>query len=347
MQDDAREPRGVDRGEPGPDDAGDEAWPRRDLPPEAEAHQPMDSHEPPSATSAPPDAADTRPWDAPGGDPPSEAESFGPSRDVRGAPTEAHSVPAAEPGESTRCPRCGTENRPGISFCRSCGQRLMAPGMAPVVERPGTPEGTQACPRCGTHNRAGTAFCQNCGANLRSAATGYVPPAVASAPAAAERVEERRGAVLGPIVLLIAAAGLVVGWFLPFPFGADSLYERAFTGGGYGVAFWTEYDQVAATLPEQAYFGFAAPVLLLAGLLVLLAIAGFVRATPGALQTAGLIAGLLWSIGVAVLFVLVEAGSGFGGDLLGMLRNLTAGGIILFLASLIAIIGILTRFARG
>ena len=38
-----------------------------------------------------------------------------------------------------------------------------------------------ACPRCGTHNRAGVAFCQNCGANLRGAAPGYVPPAVAAA----------------------------------------------------------------------------------------------------------------------------------------------------------------------
>jgi Double zinc ribbon len=324
--------------------------PRRDVPPEAEAHQPVETPEPPSAATARPEAwpsAEPRSGEPRAGEPPPEAESLGPPAEPRAAPTEAHSVPAAEPGESTRCPRCGTENRPGISFCRSCGQRLMAPGVAAVVERPGAPEGTQACPRCGTHNRVGTAFCQNCGANLRTAAAGYVPPAVGPAPSAEEAAEERRGAVLGPIVLLIAAAGLVIGWLLPFPFGTDSLYERAFAGGGYGVAFWTAYDRVAGTLPEQAYFGFAAPVLLLAGLLVILAIAGFVRAAPGALQIAGLIAAFLWAIGLAVLFVLVEAGSGFGGDLLGMLRNLTAGGIILFLASLIAIIGILTRFARG
>ena len=94
-------------------------------------------------------------------------------------PRQAHAVPAGEEaiGESTQCPRCGTENRPGLAFCRNCGQRLVAAGVASTVERPGAPEGTMACPRCGTHNRAGVAFCQNCGANLRGAAPGYVPPA--------------------------------------------------------------------------------------------------------------------------------------------------------------------------
>ena len=92
-------------------------------------------------------------------------------------PRAQRAPPPAEIGESTQCPRCGTENRPGLAFCRNCGQRLVAAGLAPTVERLGAPEGTLACPRCGTHNRAGVAFCQNCGANLPPAATpGYVPP---------------------------------------------------------------------------------------------------------------------------------------------------------------------------
>ena len=89
----------------------------------------------------------------------------------------AHPVPATPLSEGTICPRCGTDNRPGIAFCRSCGQRLMAPGAPAAVERPSPPEGTQACPRCGTHNRAGVAFCQNCGANLRPADAGVGAPA--------------------------------------------------------------------------------------------------------------------------------------------------------------------------
>ena len=124
------------------------------------------------------------------------------------------SRPATEVGESTQCPRCGTENRPGVAFCRSCGQRLIAAGVAATVERPGAPEGTMACPRCGTHNRAGVAFCQNCGANLRAVAPGYVPPAVAVAgEPSSESVEVgRRGAVLGPVVLLIGLVGIVTGY---------------------------------------------------------------------------------------------------------------------------------------
>ena len=42
--------------------------------------------------------------------------------------------------ESTRCPRCGTENRAGVAFCKSCGQRLVAAGAA-TVARPSAPEG--------------------------------------------------------------------------------------------------------------------------------------------------------------------------------------------------------------
>jgi hypothetical protein len=61
----------------------------------------------------------------------------------------------------------------------------------------------------------------------------------------------------------------------------------------------------------------------------------------------GLAIALVWSIGMAVLFVLVELLGGAGSGLADMLRNLSPGGIIVFLASLIVLIGTLTRFARG
>ena len=262
----------------------------------------------------------------------------------------AQSVPDAETttGESTECPRCGTENRPGLAFCRNCGQRLVAAGVAPTIERPGTPEGTTACPRCGTHNRAGVAFCQNCGANLRGTAPGYVPPTVAEAgEAVAPSAVERRGAVLGPVVLLIGMVGLVTGYLLPFLYGDGSLFDRAAGGGGYGIAFWSGYPDVAAGLADQAYFGLAAPVPLFALILAVLAVAGFVRAAPGMLQTIGLVIALVWSVGLIVLFGVVEVGGNWGGDVVGVLRELTPGGIIFFLASLIVLIGTLTRFGRS
>ena len=289
--------------------------------------------------------------DAPTEPPPGEIEAYPAAEtgaEVAGAAAIATPATDAATGESTQCPRCGTENPPGLTFCRNCGQRLVAAGVATTVERPGAPEGTTACPRCGTHNRAGVAFCQNCGANLRATAPGYVPPAVAGASTAAAAAEtERGGAVLGPIVLLIGVIGLVTGYLLPFlPAGDGSLYERAFGSDGYGFAFWNGYPD-GASLQDQLYFGFAAPVPILAALLVVLAIAGFVRAAPGALQRIGLVIALVWSIGLIVLFVVVEIFGNWNGDLVGLLRDLTPAGIIFFLSSLIVVIGTLTRFARS
>ena len=50
---------------------------------------------------------------------------------------------------------------------------------------------------------------------------------------------------------------------------------------------------------------------------------------------------------MVVLFVVVELAGNWGGDLIGMLRVLTPAGIIFFLASLIVLIGTLTRFGRA
>lgn len=331
------------------------SWPQHDrgeLPPtEAGSQGGMTSSE-----EAPlPDEAPAEPSPAgppPAEPPPPDVEAYTPATEpvppARGGDTvPAHSVPATEPGESTRCPRCGTENRPGISFCRNCGQRLVAAGAPATVARPAPPEGTQACPRCGTHNRAGVAFCQNCGANLRAAAEGYVPPAVEPAAAASVPASEELGrAVLGPVVLLIGALGLAVGWLLPFMGGA-SLFDQSFgRADGYGIAFWSAYSGLP-TLAEQAYFGFAAPVPLLIGLLVALAVGGFLRPAPAALQLIGLVVALLWAVGLVVLFVLVEVLGGAGGELLDIVRGLSPGGIIFMLASLIVVIGGLTRLGRS
>ena len=288
--------------------------------------------------------------EAVGEPPPSEVEAYpagvGPA--AAAAAAGAHSVPAAESatGESTQCPRCGTENRPGLAFCRNCGQRLVAAGVATTVERPGAPEGTMACPRCGTHNRSGVAFCQNCGANLRGTAPGYVPPAVEGEEVSEARTG-RRGAVLGPVVLLIGLAGLITAYLLPFAYGSGSLFERAFASDGYGAAFWSAYPEVGAALTDQAYFGLAAPVPILGLLILALSVAGFARGTPGMLQIIGLAIALLWSVGLILLFVVAELAANWGGDIVALLRDLTPAGIIFFLAGLIIVIGTLTRFGRS
>ncbi|MCC6618584.1 MAG: zinc ribbon domain-containing protein [Chloroflexi bacterium] len=266
-------------------------------------------------------------------------------------PVAAHAVPPVMPtpgGDEagTVCPRCGTQNAPGLSFCRNCGQRLVAAGVASTLERPVAPEGTMACPRCGTHNRAGVSFCQNCGANLRGSAPGYVPPAVAGESTAAVAPAAGGRAILGPIVLLVGIVGLVTGYLLPFAFGSDSLFERAWGAGGHGISIWTALPDggLAATI----YFVLAAAVPILALLLAIGAIAGAVRARPGPLQLIGLWIALVWSVALAGGFVLVEVlGNWSGGDIVGLLRNLSPGGIILFLASLIVLIGALTRFGRS
>jgi len=324
---------------PQPADARDEfetaPWPAQDVAPApAEAEADTGPAQPMEPTPAEP--------------PPAEVEAHSADEAAAPPPMAAHSVPPGEPGESTQCPRCGTLNRPGIAFCSNCGQRLVAAGAPTTVARPAAPEGTQACPRCGTHNRAGTAFCQNCGANLQAVAPAAPAAAAGSAPATARTMDRAEGrAVLGPVVLLVGAVGIVAGWLLPFALGTGSLYDRAFgSPSGYGVGFWSGYGNISG-LADQAYFGFAAPAPLLVVLLVVLAAAGVARARPGPLQVVGLVVVLLWAIGLLVLFVVVEVLGGVGTDLLGVLRDLSPGGIILALASLIVMIGVFTRFGRS
>ena len=65
------------------------------------------------------------------------------------------------------------------------------------------------------------------------------------------------------------------------------------------------------------------------------------------LQSIGLVIALLWSVGLIVLFGVVEVLGNWDGDLVGLLRVLTPAGIIFFLSSLIILIGTLTRFGRS
>ena len=98
---------------------------------------------------------------------------------------------------------------------------------------------------------------------------------------------------------------------------------------------------------SQAYFGFAAPAPILVALL-LAAGGGWHRpATPGVLQVIGLVVALVWSLGLLILFVVVEVLGGDGGDLLDMLAGLSPAGIIFALASLIVIIGDLDPLRAG
>ncbi len=245
---------------------------------------------------------------------------------------EAHVVPGADGG--VRCPRCGTANRAGVSFCASCGGRLIAASAA-TLDRPGEVAAFGACPRCGSANRADAVFCANCGQALQ-----------AFAPTPTERPNPARArrALLGPLVLLIAAAGLLASWFLPFGLVGQSLAEHLFGAGGTGPAFWTAYPGGASVI-ESAFYAVAAPLPLLSALLVTLAVAGFVRAVAGRGQRAGAWIAIGWSTAFIVGFLGVEVAGGFGSGLIGLLRGMSPAGLIGFLASLIAIVGAVTRLA--
>lgn len=252
--------------------------------------------------------------------------------------------------DASICRRCGTANLPGVSFCATCGQRLVPAGEA-TMARPGSAGEGAPCPRCGALNRSGSAFCSECGFNIRPAvapaagplaADGSAPRPEADASAAPRPVR----AWLGPIVLAIAAAGLATAWFLPFSLADGSLADQALGPGGYGVAFWSAYPADAGLL-QTAYFGVAAPLPVAVGLLLILAVVGMVRGAPGRPQRIGLGIAIAWCAALAILFVLVEIGSGLGDDLIGLLRGLSPAGLIGFLSGIIGAIGSVTRMAGG
>jgi hypothetical protein len=250
------------------------------------------------------------------------------------------------------CRRCGTENQLGVSFCASCGQRLVAADEA-TMTRPGNNAESSPCPRCGASNRSGSAFCSECGFNIRLAVTsaGSLPdpspsPQEEDAHSGAPPAPSAGRAWLGPLVLAISAAGMATAWLLPFATGDGSLADQALSATGYGIAFWTGYPTDAGIL-QTAYYGVAAPLPILVGLLLVLAAVGIFRASPGRLQRVGLVIAIAWCLAFAVLFVVVEIGSGLGDDLINLLRGLSPAGLIGFLSGVIGAIGGTTRLAGG
>jgi hypothetical protein len=252
--------------------------------------------------------------------------------------------------DASACRRCGTTNLPGVSFCANCGQRLVAADEA-TMSRPGSAAESAPCPRCGALNRSGSAFCSECGFNIRPAMTPATAPLAADgiAPRPEAAVSATRRPVrawLGPIVLTISAVGLATAWFLPFSLAEGSLADQALGPGGYGLAFWSAYPADAGLL-QTIYFGVAAPLPVAVGLLLVLAAVGIVRGAPGRPQRIGLGIAFAWCAAVAILFVLVEIGSGLGDDLIALLRGLSPAGLIGFLSGLIGAIGSVTRLAGG
>ena len=149
-------------------------------------------------------------------------------------------------------------------------------------------------------------------------------------------------------MLLVGAVGIATAWMLPFAYGEGSLWQRSFGAtGGYGIAFWNGYAAVGGGIPDKAYFGFAAAAPILVALLLLLVVAGFLRAAPGALQVAGLLVTTIWAVGLIALFVVLEIAGNWSTDLVSVLRVISPAGIIFLLAGLIVLIGCATRFARS
>lgn len=93
---------------------------------------------------------------------------------------------------STRCPKCGAQNRAGGRFCRNCGTPLQ-----------GAAQANATCPTCSAPLRPGARFCQHCGAALNTSqaeaagkAAAYVMPSVPQLPASsAIPIQPRIGAL--------------------------------------------------------------------------------------------------------------------------------------------------------
>ena len=108
-----------------------------------------------------------------------------PQPPINVSPPASSVIPNAE---QTKCPRCGSQNAPGMRFCITCGSPLSAPvaptpmvaptpspGLAapaiaasPVVPvaKPSAPAETRTCKRCQGTSDKNAQFCRFCGASL-------------------------------------------------------------------------------------------------------------------------------------------------------------------------------------
>jgi peptidoglycan/LPS O-acetylase OafA/YrhL len=165
----------------------------------------------------------------------------------------------------------------------------------------------------------------------------------------------RRARRILPLALLVIVAVVVVA---PWAWAGakvasvrgDALWATLFAANWhYAARADTYFDTGSAPSPLLHYWslGVEEQFYVAWPLLVVLAVAGFVRAAPGTLQRVGLGLALIWALGFVILFLIVEVFGSWNGDIVGLLRELSPGGIIFFLASLIALIGTLTRFARS
>ncbi len=82
------------------------------------------------------------------------------------------------------CPRCGSQQPDGATFCDQCGAALGGIAPAPPVAAPfpAPAAGPAVCPSCGAPAVPGEAFCGKCGAPLGQAAPATFPPTYPPAP---------------------------------------------------------------------------------------------------------------------------------------------------------------------
>lgn len=73
-----------------------------------------------------------------------------------------------------KCEACGRENPPDARYCRGCGKPLAEPEQASAA-------GKRFCPKCGAANSEGVAFCMQCGASMRVSARNEAPGLSAAA----------------------------------------------------------------------------------------------------------------------------------------------------------------------
>ena len=69
------------------------------------------------------------------------------------------------------CPKCGTDNQPGLKFCDECGSALAS-----------------GCPSCGAANRPTAKFCGVCGTDLSAAVGADIQPGQVRTPVAERRL---------------------------------------------------------------------------------------------------------------------------------------------------------------
>ena len=134
-------------------------------------------------------------------------------------PAEASVIVAPAAPSPARCARCGTDNTPGLRFCRMCGMTLQSdvPTQRPA---PVAVAGATPCPRCGTLVDRSAAFCGVCGMSAGEIGTAAgVGPAVTPGLQTVPPVGAHAAAPVAPVVgFAVASPGVA-----PMPAPASPL----------------------------------------------------------------------------------------------------------------------------